>query len=227
MNRWLAVLTISLCFLVTVPFTAALQVPVQGAVFTLPEENGNVILLSGTTYSDNGATYLLTNTSTSQIYAWYFPLFSMGNGTTMLRISAHDCNVTLSSFNSQSNLIGNNLYNRTRVLTCDVTGRGVAKIDFGLAINNTSQVYLDGVQKQQGDGWSYDNFGVTVTQPVSNIVIYSQYTDFVPPRDLPHFNPLTYVGIIVGLIIATLVVFGMTEFKGYRHKQKTESKPAA
>ncbi|HEY9754705.1 MAG TPA: hypothetical protein V6C97_06075 [Oculatellaceae cyanobacterium] len=225
MIKWLAVLTIFLCVLVAVPFAVALQVPAQGAVYTLPEKNGNIILLAGTTYSDNGATYLLTNTSEGQIYAWYFPMFSMGNGTTMLRLSVQDCNLTVTSFNSQSALIENNLYNRTRVLTCNVVGEGVAKIDFGLAINQTSKVYLDGVLKQQGDGWSYDDFGVTVTQPVSNVVIYSQFTDFVPPRDFPQLNSLTYAGIILGLIVATLIIFGMTEFKGYRHK-KAETKPA-
>jgi hypothetical protein len=225
MNKWLAVLTLFLCVLVAVPFAAALQVPVTDAVFTLPEENGNIILLSGTTYSDNGATYLLTNTSGGQVYAWYFPMFSMGNGTTMLRASAQNCNLTLTSFNSSSAFIGNNLYNKTRILTCDIAGQGVAKIDFGLATNQTSKVYLDGVQKQQDDGWSYDAFGVTITQPVSNIVIYTQYTDFVPPRDSPQLNAFTYVGIIIGLIVATLVIFGMTEFKGYRHK-KTETKQA-
>jgi hypothetical protein len=225
MIKWLAVVTIFLSVMVAVPFAAALQVPPQGTVFTLPEENGNIILLAGTTYSDNGATYLLTNASGGQIYAWYFPMFSMGNGTTMLRMSAQDCNVTIMSFNSQSLPIGNNLYNRTRLLTCDAVGEGVAKIDFGIAINQTSEVYLDGVQKQQGDGWSYDDFGFTITQPVSNIVIYSHYTDFVPPRDFPQLNSLTYAGIIIGLIIAVLIIFGMTEFKGYRHK-KTETKPA-
>ena len=225
MNKWLAVLTIFLCVLVAIPFAAALQVPAQGAVFTLPEVNGNIILLSGTTFSDNRVTYFLTNTSTGQIYAWYFPLFSMGNGTTMLRASAQNCNLTLTSFNSSSAPIGNNLYNKTRILTCDVSGQGVAQIDFGLATNQTTVVYLDGIQKQQGDGWSYDAFGVTVTQPVSNIVIYTQYTDFVPPRDSPQLNSLTYAGIIIGLIVATLIIFGMTEFKGYRHKN-AETKPA-
>src|SRR5512133_4338418 len=100
MKKWLAVLTIFLCVLVAVPFAAALQVPAHGAVFTLPEENGNIILPAGTTFSDNGAVYLATNTSGGQIYAWYFPFFSMGNGTTMLRASAQNCNVTFTSYNS-------------------------------------------------------------------------------------------------------------------------------
>jgi hypothetical protein len=225
MIKWLAVLTLFLCVMVAVPFAASIQVPQQGEVFTMPEQNGNVILISGTTYSDNGAMYLVSNTSEGQIYAWYFPMFSMGNGTTMLRASAQNCNVTLTSFNSSSVFIGNNLYNKTRILTCDVSGQGVVELDFGLATNQTSAVYLDGVQKQEGDGWSYDGFGVTVNQSVSNIVIYTEYTDFVPSRDSLQLDSLTYVGIIIGLIIATLIIFGMTEFKGYRHK-KAETKSA-
>ncbi|HSV48920.1 MAG TPA: hypothetical protein VLH35_01265 [Candidatus Acidoferrales bacterium] len=224
MNKWLAVLTISLCLLVSVPFVAALQVGQEGAVFALPEENGNVIFVSGASYSETGAAYLVGNYSEGQFYAWYFPMFSMGNGTTNLRLSAQDCNVTIISFKSQENVIEDNLFNRTKLLDCTVNGEGTIKIDFGMVTNQTTTVYLDGTQKPQGSGWSYTDFGVTVTAPVSDLAICTQYTDFVPPRIAPHTNPLTYVGIIIGLIVAVLIIFGMTEFKGYRNKQKTDNK---
>lgn len=223
MNKWLAVLTLSLCLLVSLPFVAALQVGQGGATFALPEENGNLILVSGASYSETGATYLAGTYSEGQIYAWYFPMFSMGNGTTNLRMSAQDCNVTIISFKSQENIIENNLFNRTKLLNCTVIGEGMVKIDFGMVTNQTTTVYLDGTLKPQGTGWSYTDFGVTVTAPVSDLAVYTQYTDFVPPRIAPHTNPLTYVGIIIGLIVAVLIIFGMTEIKGYRHKQKTES----
>jgi hypothetical protein len=91
--------------------------------------------------------------------------------------------------------------------------------------NQTVSVYIDGVFKQQGEGWSPDDFGITVTGGASDVAIYSQYTDY-GPRGLQQLNSLTYAGIIIGLIIATVIIFSMTEFKGYRHKQKTETKTA-
>jgi hypothetical protein len=227
MIKWLAVLTLFLCVLVVAPFAAALQVPPMGAVFTMPEQNGNVILISGTTYSDNGAMYLVSNTSEGQIYAWYFPMFSMGNGTTMLRVSAKDCNVTLTAFNSTSTTVVDNQFNRTKTLYCTVAGEGTITIDLGIFANQTTSVYLDGVLKQQNDGWVKDDYGITITKATSNIVIYAQFTESVPSHGglQQELNALTYSGIIIGLIIATLIIFGMTEFKGYRHK-KAETKPA-
>jgi hypothetical protein len=223
--KWLAVLTLFVCVLVAVPFAAALQVPSTGAVFAVPEENGNVILLSGTTYSDNGATYLPGNYSDGQIYAWYFPMFSMGNGTTNLRITAKNCNITITSYKSQLIPIGTDLYNVTKCLNLTTTELGTKQIDYGMVNNQTTTVYLNGNLKQLGDGWIYTDFGVKVTDAATNIAIYTQYTDFLPPRGYPGGQPntLTYAGIIIGLIIAILIIFGMTEFKGYRHK-KAETK---
>lgn len=227
MNRWLAVLTISVCVLVAVPFAAALQVPSQGSVFTLPEENGNITLLEGTTYIESGATYRSGNYTEGQIYAWYFPMFSMGNGTTNLSVSAQNCNITVTSYKSLIFPIGTDLYNVTKCLNLTTTELGIKQIDYGMVNNQTTTVYLDGNLKQQGDGWVYTDFGVKVTDPVTNIAIYTQYTDFLPPRGSPVQQPntLTYVGIIIGLMIAVLIIFGMTEFKGYRHK-KAETKTA-
>jgi hypothetical protein len=227
MIKWLAVLTLFLCVMVAVPFAASIQVPQQGAVFTMPEQNGNVILLSGTTYSDNGAMYLVSNASEGQIYAWYFPMFSMGNGTTMLRVSAKDCNVTLTAFNSTSTPVVDNQFNRTKTLYCTVAGEGNTTIDLGIFANQTTSVYLDGVLKQQNDGWVKDDYGITITKVASSIVINAQFTDSAPSQNgFQQLNTLTYLGIIIGLIIATLIIFSMTEIKGYRNKQKTEPKPS-
>jgi hypothetical protein len=224
MNKWLAVLTISICLLVSLPLVAALQVGQEGAVFALPEENGNVILVSGASYSEAGVSYLLGNSSQGQIYAWYFPMFSMSNGTTNLRVSAQDCNLTVVSYTSHTKTIDDNLFNRTKLLNCTVVGNGIVIVDFGMIANQTTAVYLDGTSKPQSSGWSYTDFGITVTDPVSDLAIYTQYSDFVLPRIAPYTHPLTYAGIIIGLIVAVLIIFGMTEIKGHRQKQKIDSK---
>lgn len=222
MQKSLAALALSLCLLVCLPFAIGQVVGGGGTVFALPEENGNVILLPGASYSETGAVYDASNFTGQPIHSWFFPSFSMGNGTTNLRISAQNCNVTVTSLTSQRNLIESHLFNQTKMLNCTITDTGAAEIDFGFVMNQTTTVYIEGVQKQQGDGWSYNGFGVTITDTPSNIAIRTQYTDFVPPRINPIDDSLTYAGVIIGLIIALLVIFGMTELKGYRNKPETE-----
>lgn len=222
MHKSLAALALSVCFLLSLSSVMAQVVGGGGAVFALPEENGNVILLPGASYSQAGAIYGATNHSGQPTYSWVFPSFSMGNGTTNLRISAQDCNVTVTSLTSQRNLIESHLFNQTKMLNCAITGTGAAEIDFGFVTNQTTTVYIDGVQKQQGDGWSYNGFGVLITEAASKVAIYTQYTDYVPPRINPIDDSLTYAGIIIGLIVSLLVIFLMTELKGYRVKPETE-----
>jgi hypothetical protein len=229
MNRWFAALPFALCILLVAPFAFAIQVNPENRVYALPEMNGYVILGPGASYDADGATYLISNYTgnhvwAGKIYVWYFPMFSMGNGTTMLRASAQDCNFTITALNTTSTPIGNDQYNRTKTIHCIVAGDGEARIDMGAFSNQTVIVYRDGVLKQEMDGWMQDDFGVSLTEASSDIVIYSQFVDVVSPNNFDQFNDLTYAGVIIGLIIGILIVVTMTELKGYRHKQKTENK---
>ena len=49
-------------------------------------------------------------------------------------------------------------------------------------------VYIDGIAKQQGNGWNWANYGITVNGASSTVSIYQESTDYEPPRNPAHLS---------------------------------------
>ncbi len=213
MHRCSVIFAVSLCFLVMVilPFVSATQITIteEKKYFPLPEENGTIILLKGTSYVESDY-YEAHNSSEGYIpSSWYFPMFSTGNGTDDLSISAHNCNVTITSFNySLRNTVGY-FFGMTSILNYSITGTGTQSLDYLSLTRENSTVHIDGELRQQGDGWNWTNFGLTVTGATSKVSIQSQNTDYLPPRNPPHLPiSLDYIFLIaVVVVIVALAVF--------------------
>jgi hypothetical protein len=227
MHKCSVIFAVSLCVLVIVilPFVSATQITIteDKKYFPLPEENANIILLNGTSYVVDGVYYAAGNYSKGLIFSWYFPMFSTGNGTDDMRISAHNCNITITSFNSQQNTIGNvslwYIVNMSSWLNYTITGTGTQSLDYFSLVRESENiipfrsgnttVYIDGALRQQGDGWNWTDFGLTVTGAASKVSIHSQETIWEPFRNPPH-QPISidYIFIIaVVVVIVALTVF--------------------
>jgi hypothetical protein len=220
MHKCSVTFAVFLCLLVILPLVSSTQVTEPKKYFPLPEQNATVILLNGTSYDASGVYYGAGNYSEGRIYSWYFTMFSTGNGTTDLQISAHNCNVTITSYNYLRNAVGGDWFNETSWLNYTITGTGTQSLAY---FGRTSTVYIDGALKQQGDGWNSTGLGLTVTGATSQVSIYSQYTSFEPPRNPPHlYFPIDYIFIIaVVVVIVALTVFLLIL---NRHMQVTNNK---
>jgi hypothetical protein len=204
MHKWKAAIAFFVCVLTTLTFVSATQITANKSYFPLPADNATIVLLKGASYYTDGASLDAGNYSEGHLYSWYFPGFSMGNGTMDLRVFANNCNVTIASYNGVQTMIS---YEYTKVsswLNCTVAGKGTQSLDY---LSGNSTVYIDGMPRQQGDGWSSTDLGVTVTGATSKISIYSESTYWNPPRNPPHLSPGSIViGIIEGALLVAAII---------------------
>lgn len=205
MHKRKLIFSVFVCVLVILPLVSAQKFTVteDKKYFALPEENGTVILLKGTSYEQEGVFYGSGNYSGGRVYSWYFPTFSTGNGTMNLRIFANNCNVTIASYNEVQTMISYEYSKVSSWLNYTIAGKGTQSLD---DLNGNSTVYIDGILRQQGDGWTSTDLGVTVTDATSKVSIYSESTYWNPPRNPSHLPPGS---IVIGIIVGTLLVAGI------------------
>ena len=181
----------------------------NNSLYAIPNENATIILLKGTSYDDTTRYYPAHNTSDGYVpSSWGFALLSMGNGTTGLTISAHDCNVTITSFNYYlENTEGYNFKVNTW-LNYTITGTGTQRLDYpDLYQNNRNPtVYLDGIVRQQGDGWNWANFGISISGASSEVSIHQEYNTYMPPRNAPQGSPLRIIVIFIIVVIVVVII---------------------
>lgn len=201
-------------------FAEATTVETNSSAFPLPDENASIFLLNGASFAESDY-YVAHNTSDGYVpSSWLFAVFSTGNGSTGLTVSAHDCNVTFTSYNYyQQNTEGYNFKVDTW-LNYTVTGTGIQSLNYPALYNSNNSnpiVYIDGKQRQQGDGWNWANFGVTVTGASSKVSIHQEDTLYLPPRNSPHLQPVDYALYLIPLasVIAAVTAI-LLLYRGHR-----------
>jgi len=191
--------------------------------YTLPAENATIILPSTSNY-EKSVRYASHNTTEGFVpESWDFTSFSTGNGTVDLTISAQNCNVTINSYNYlEKNASGKYEFYVDTWLNYSLIGTGNQTLDFNTLYNTyvparNPIVYIDGIAKQQGDGWDWANFGIIITGASSTVSINQESTQYLPPRNAPHLETIDYllpISVILAVIIAVSVLL-------YRRHRKT------
>jgi hypothetical protein len=208
MTKPIAVLVLVLCITANLICIASTEAS-SAKVFPLPEENGNVILADNASYLEEGTKYYYDNYTGLQTYIWYFPMFTTGNGTTNIYASAHNCNLTVNSYKQATTPMETEyMYNVSSSVDCTVTGGGVACINVIPFDAASLSVYLDGVLRQNGDGWNRTG-GYLAIQGPANVIITSSEVDYWPPRDAPHdeyLYPTALITTVVVLVLAGAIV---------------------
>jgi hypothetical protein len=196
--------------------------------YAIPDENATIILQKGASfggYHDTSGYYPAHN-ATDDGYVpslWAFNLFSTGNGTTGLDISAHDCNVTIVSYNYYLNDLGNYFFKGDSWFNYSVAGKGTQRLVYSQLYNSNNNsnpiVYIDGVAKEQGNGWDWANFGIMVNDALSTVSIHQESMYYMPPRNAPHLEIWDYLQyVIVLVIIIVLITVGLlVYFKKRKH----------
>jgi hypothetical protein len=186
-------------------------------LYSIPDQNATIILQKGASYGAYGDTsgyYPAHNSSDGYVPSlWSFNLFSTGNGTTGLEISACDCNITVVSYNFYLTDLGNYFFRADSWFNYSITGTGTQQLIYSELINSNNSnpvVYIDGIAKEQGKGWSWADFGITVNGAASTVSIHQQDTEYLPPRDPPHMEynfsiPIVVIGVIA-IVIAVIVL---------------------
>jgi hypothetical protein len=194
--------------------------------FPLPDENATIILLNGTSYYQS--TYYPAPNGTVGVFvadSWDFLVLSTGNGSIDLDISAHDCNLTITSVYSYEQNIGGYFADTYMWLNYTITGTGTQYLSspsFYNSNNTNPTVYIDGTIRQQGDGWNWANYGITVSGARSNVSIYQESSYSEPPRlPLPRisFDLLGTIAVIAIIIVVISLITGILLF--YRRHQRT------
>jgi hypothetical protein len=177
-----------------------------------------IIMLSGNASNTTATFHPAHYSNTDGLYVppfWEFANFSTGNGTVDLLVSANNCNLTITSF-SYLTRNGSEQYTiyTDSWLNYTIEGRGNQTVDYNYLYSSysptrTPDVYIDGVAKQQGDGWSGANIGITITGATSRVSIHQASMDYFPPRNAPHLEPINYllpISIILAVIIGLSVL---------------------
>jgi hypothetical protein len=197
-------------------------------LYAIPDENATIILQKGASfggYHDTSGFYPAHNSTDGYVPSqWSFDLFSMGNGTTGLDISAHDCNVTIASYSYYLNELGNYYFKADSWFNYSVTGKGTQRLDYSQLCNSNNSnptVYIDGVIKEQGKGWDWANFGITINGAVNTVSIHQQDTEYLPPRNPPHSEPIDYLlPVSVVLVLIAIITISILLFRRHRKTVK-------
>ena len=218
-----------LCCLATVQFATANPTVIEtNSSYAIPDENATIILQKGASfggYHDTSGFYPAHNVTDDGYVPslWDFQLFSTGNGTTGLAISANNCNVTVVSYNYYLTDLGNYFYKADSWFNYSVAGTGTQRLDYSQLYNSNNSnptVYIDGVSKEKGNGWDWVNFGIIVNGAVSTVSIHQQDTEYLPPRNPPHLEPINYL-IPVSVVLVLIVIITIAILLFSRHRKKS------
>lgn len=219
MSRLNSVIVLILCITVGAACIASAQAEV-GKVFSLHEENGNIILPVNASYVESGAQYYYDNVTGLQIHVWYIPMFTTGNGTTNLYVSAQNCNLTVNSFKQTTTPMETEYtFNVSSSVDCAVTGDGIAHINVNSFDGSNLAVYINGVSRQAGDGWNLTD-GYIALQGPANVAMFSSETEFWPPRNPPTGPPLNEFTYMFAVLVTVVVcVLAVAVYLHSRHKR--------
>jgi hypothetical protein len=219
MNRLNSVFYLILCITVGVTCIASVQAGI-GKVFSLPEENGNIILPDNASYFESDTNYYYDTYTGLEIHVWYISMFTTGSGDTNLYASAKNCNLTFNSYKQTTAPIETQfMYNVTTSIDCTVVGDGVARINLSSFDGSNLAVYMDGVPRQEGDGWNIAG-GYIALQGPANVTMHSSAEYFWPPRDAPHDEFFWLKVLLIVAAVGFLAVAAVAVYLRRRHKPR-------
>jgi hypothetical protein len=222
----------TMVLLLTIIFLSSLTTYQSANAKTTPETDNryaiadtNAIIMLSKNASNTTATYHPAHYSnTDWLYVppfWEFTNFSTGNGTVDLMVSANNCNLTITSF-SYLTRNGSDQYNTytDTWLNYTIDGRGNQTVDYNYLYSSYSptrnpDVYIDGVAKKQGDGWSGANIGITITTATSKVSIHQASLDYFPPRNAPHLELIDYL-FPISIIVTFVVIISLLLYRRQR-----------
>lgn len=164
--------------------------------FTIPNINGTINFAIDGSYTNA----ILTNNS------WEFAnlhLDGMRNLTFgSFKVSAQNSNVTITSY------ISFNENDEQGQLNYSVAGKGTQTLNFGLGAGRAWEVAIDGVNRQQCDGWSISNDEtLTITAAVSYVSIYNSIVPyFTPVASDNEPKPANFESIMLIVIFITIII---------------------
>jgi hypothetical protein len=192
--------------------------------FPMPQSNGSLCFAVGGSYDTAilaGENWVFTNLTLNNyaINAGMFApnvtgrdvlpyIFQFGYPADLF-VSAKDSNLTITGITPLT------WHSFTPALTYTVQGAGsqIITLPFQLSRFNWT-VTIDGVQKQEGDGWSIqDNNQVKVTSAKSNVTIIGNYIE--PPSPRVNLFPV-YQIIAVILVAATIAIIAFVLYRRQR-----------
>ncbi len=209
------------CFLLVAPVAAAPVVPTlaPGNVFSVSEQDATIVLPENFTCARTGIAYRAGYYSEGKIFSWYFPLFSNGNGTVNMLVSAEDCTFTITSLRISSVALYGNWYNNSYTLKCEVDSNGTGYLDVSGFNYNDMQVYINDNLTSAGDGWEIGDFGVTFYGPAEIEMQLSEVTYEPPEAAVSDERPM-YVSTFALVTVGVLAVFGVFTFERDRKQRK-------
>jgi hypothetical protein len=191
-------------------------------------DSNAIIILSGNASNTTATYYPAHYSNIDGLYVppfWEFSNFSTGNGTVDLMVSANNCNLTITSF-SYLTRNGSEQYAvyTDSWLNYTIEGRGNQTVDYTYLYSSYSptrnpDVYIDGVAKQQGDGWSGANIGITITGATSRVSIHQASADYFLPRNAPHLELIDYL-LPISVTVTFVVIVSLLLFR--RHRKATD-----
>jgi hypothetical protein len=192
-------------------------------LYAIPDENATIILQKGASfggYHDTSGYYPAHNvTDIGYVPSlWDFQLFSTGNATTGLAISANNCNVTVVSYYLYLTDMGNYFYKADSWFNYSVAGTGTQQLDYSQLHNSNSSnptVYIDGIAKEQGNGWDWTNFSIKINGSANTVSIHQQDTEYFPPRNAPHYEPTDYL-LPISTILVVAALLSILLLKKYK-----------
>jgi hypothetical protein len=145
---------------------------------------------------------------------WHFTdlvLNGLTNSTlNQFSVSARNCNVTIASFLSRLHMdVG---AGADSVLNYSVSGLGTQTFNYTSGHYSTSNTYfeviIDGVAKDEGDGWVVKNGGVSVSTATSFASIRTWFP-INPGPSASSTEPVTLALIVTPLVIALIVLIAV------------------
>jgi len=221
MYKFGALAAVLFCFLLIAPAAAAPVVPTLEPrnVFTITEQDANIILPENFSCARTGITNRAGYYSEGKLYSWYFPLFSNGNGTADLLVSAQNSKFTISSLRISKEAVYGDWYNNSYSLNCKIAGNGTAYLDVSCFNYTDIHVYFNGTAEQEGAAWSITDYGLALQGPATVKMQLNTLT-FEPPQTLiPDDRPM-YVGAVVLASVGLMAALGVFRFERDRKQRK-------
>ena len=212
------------CFLLVASATAIPVVPTLGPqnVFSIYEQNATIVLPENFSCSRTGITYRTFDYSVGSLYSWYFPLFSNGNGTADLRVSAQNSTFTLTSLKISKVPLNGSWYNNSYTFTCKIDRNGTAYLNLMGFDYVDIDVYFNGTAKPAGDAWNVTDFGLTFQGP-ADIKIQGNSQSFEPPSTSDHDDRPVYVGALALASAGVMAALSFFKIERDRKHRKLSS----
>ncbi len=213
-------------FLLVASAAATPVVPTLGPrnVFSVYEQDATIVLPENFSCSRTGITYRTVDYSVGSLYSWYFPLFSNGNGTADLQVSAQNSTFTITSLKISKAPLNGSWFNNSYSITCKIDSNGTAYLNVNGFDYADIAVYFNGTAHPTGDSWNVTDFGMALQGP-ADIKIKACSQSFEPPLTSIQDDRPVYVGALALASAGVMAALGFFKIeRDQKHKKLSSSK---